>query len=81
MYYGLSTLDGTDLEEVRMKREEVEERLLKAIEIMLPIRGNLEGDMDDISALSIGVLMGMCLKIKLLLEEEKKVEKYNGQEN
>ena len=64
-----------------MKREEVEERLLKAIEIMLPIRGNLEGDMDDISTLSIGVLMGMCLKIKLLLEEEKKVEKYNGQEN
>jgi hypothetical protein len=71
----------TSLKEVRMKREEIEERLLKAIEILLPIRGNLEGDMDDISALSIGVLMGMCLKIKLLLEEEKKVEKYNGQEN
>jgi len=54
-----------------MKREEVHERILKAIEIMLPIRGNLEGDMDDVTVLTIGELMGLCLIIKQMLEEGK----------
>ena len=57
-----------------MKKEEVEERILKAIEIMLPIRGNLEGDMDDVTVLTIGELMGLCLIIKQMLEKEKKGE-------
>jgi hypothetical protein len=54
-----------------MKREEVYARILKAIEIMLPIRGNLEGDMDDVTVLTIGELMGLCLIIKQMLEEGK----------
>jgi hypothetical protein len=54
-----------------MKREEVEERVLKAIEILMPIRGNLEIDIDNTTAFQIGELMGLCVRIKLLLEEKK----------
>jgi hypothetical protein len=59
-----------------MKREEVEERILKAIEIMLPIRGNLEGDLEDMTALTIGELMGLCLIIKQMLKEGKEETKH-----
>ena len=54
-----------------MKKEEVHAIILKAIEIMLPIRGNLEGDMNDVTVLTIGELMGLCLIIKQMLEEGK----------
>jgi hypothetical protein len=59
-----------------MKREEVHERILKAIEIMLPIRGNLEGDMEDVTVLTIGELMGLCLIIKQMLEKGKEETKH-----
>jgi hypothetical protein len=59
-----------------MKREEVHARILRAIEIMLPIRGNLEGDMKDMTVLTIGELMGLCLIIKQMLEEEKEETKH-----
>jgi hypothetical protein len=59
-----------------MKKEEVYARILKAIEIMLPIRGNLEGDMKDVTVLTIGELMGLCLIIKQMLEKEKEETKH-----
>ena len=61
----LSPLEDT------MKREEVHARILRAIEIILPIRGNLESDIEYMTALTIGELMGLCLIIKQMLEEGK----------
>jgi hypothetical protein len=52
-----------------MKRKEVYDRVLWAIEGMLPIVGNLEDDIDPMIAFHIGELMGLCTKVKMELEK------------
>ena len=53
-----------------MKLEEVQTRVEAALDQLLPIRGQLEGDFSTELAFAIGALAGQCVRVKALLESE-----------
>ena len=54
-----------------MKFEEIQIRIEAALEQLLPIRGQLEGDFSTDLAFAIGALAGQCVRVKELLEKDR----------
>ena len=55
-----------------MKREEVHDRLQRAFDILIPIRGNLEGDFSLETTMALGELTGIAFRAKDLMERDMK---------
>lgn len=53
-----------------MKGAEILERINRALAELMPIRGQLEGDLPIEIAMACGELAGLCVRLQILLDDE-----------
>jgi hypothetical protein len=61
-----------------MTLEEIIERVSTALEIMAPIRGHIEADISPETALALGELMGVIVRLKVSIKRDVEIKRERG---